>query len=97
MKTYGLKKPEKPKKLPNHFRPKVPNEWNKNPNSWLSDADISRAMRRYEKKFPKFHFLEPAPIDFDTKDNYGRCAYSNLCNYSYSDLAKKYNSFRSNL
>ena len=56
MKTYGLKKPEKPKKLPNHFCTKVPNEWNKNPNSWLSDADISRAMRRYEKNFPNFIF-----------------------------------------
>tara|TARA_X000000368_G_scaffold184431_1_gene145631 strand:+ start:979 stop:1827 length:849 start_codon:yes stop_codon:yes gene_type:complete len=87
------KKTRKTKKTSKSFAPKVPSQWNKNPNSWLSDADILRAMRRYEKKFPKFHFLEPAPIDFDTKDHHGRCAYSNLCNYSYSDLAKKYNSF----
>lgn len=84
---------KKTRKSNSRFAPKVPNEWNKNPNSWLSDDDISQAMVRYKKKFPKFHFLEPAPIDFDVKDYSGRCAYSNLCNYTYPGLAKKYNSF----
>ena len=53
--------------------PKVPDEWNNNPNAWLSDEDISKAMLLYENKFKDFHFLEPAPIDFNAKDEYGRC------------------------
>tara|TARA_B100001996_G_scaffold288651_1_gene228911 strand:+ start:1360 stop:2208 length:849 start_codon:yes stop_codon:yes gene_type:complete len=77
----------------NRFAPKVPDSWESQPNTWLSDEDISKAMCIYEKKFKKFHFLEPAPIDFDTKKSSGKCAYSNLCNYTYKDLAKKYNSF----
>tara|TARA_B100000902_G_scaffold391392_1_gene441971 strand:- start:4557 stop:5405 length:849 start_codon:yes stop_codon:yes gene_type:complete len=75
------------------FAPKVPDSWEYQPNAWLSDEDISKAMSIYEKKFKKFHFLEPAPIDFDTKNPSGKCAYSNLCNYTYKDLAKKYDSF----
>lgn len=79
--------------LEESFAPKVPHDWFANPNSWLSDEDISKAMCIYEKKFKKFHFLEPAPIDFDTKDSLGGCKYSNLCNYTYEGLAKKYTSF----
>lgn len=74
------------------FAPIVP--WSKeNKNAWLSDDDIHNVMRRCEHNFEGFHFLEPAPIDFDTKTAFGTCAYSGLCNYSYDELASKYKTF----
>ena len=83
----------KTRRLRKSFAPLVPKEWLNEPNQWLSDEDLFEAMKAYEKRFKKFLFLYPAPIDFDTKDNVGRCAYSQLCNYSYSELEKKYDQF----
>ena len=81
------------KKYIESFAPLVPKEWNNNPNQWLSDEDLFKAMKAYEKKYKKFLFLYPAPIDFDEKDNMGNCAWSNLCKYTYSSLSRNYNEF----
>ena len=75
------------------FAPVVPTEWRTNKNTWLSDEDIHNVMRLCEQNHEGFHFLEPAPIDFDAKTRYGTCAYSDLCNYTYKNLASTYNTF----
>ena len=36
----------------------------KGKNEWLNSIDIRDVMKQYEKKYPKFQFLGPVPIDF---------------------------------
>lgn len=72
------------------FAPLVPTHWNNDKYAWLSDLDISNAMKFYQDKYKNFHFIEPAPIDFDAKDTQDRCLYSDLCKYNYDTLYKKY-------
>tara|TARA_Y100000389_G_scaffold103140_1_gene100037 strand:+ start:5996 stop:6871 length:876 start_codon:yes stop_codon:yes gene_type:complete len=79
--------------LNDRLAPKVPDEWAKNKNAWLSDIDLFNAMKAYVKQYSKYHFLWPAPIDFGDKTLSGKCAWSDLCNYSYSGLSKDYNYF----
>jgi len=81
---------DKPFLEPHTFSPKVPEIWKENKNTWLSNIDISRAMHYYEEKYPMFHFIEPAPIDFYKKNKYNQCLHSPLCNYNYKSLYKKY-------
>tara|TARA_Y100000389_G_scaffold204259_1_gene255916 strand:- start:9073 stop:10095 length:1023 start_codon:yes stop_codon:yes gene_type:complete len=75
------------------FAPEVPLDWEKDKNTWLSEDDIYDVMRNHVKHFNDFHFLDPAPIDFDEKTKSGACKFSGLCKYKYKDLADKYNNF----
>jgi hypothetical protein len=55
------------KKLMNEtFRPKKPEEWEKNPFEWLTTVDIKKVMKQYEKKYPSFLFVGPVPVDCPT-------------------------------
>jgi hypothetical protein len=47
------------------FVPSMPLHWGKKPRAWLSDLDISRAMKQYEEAYPNFIFIGPTPIDYD--------------------------------
>ena len=69
------------------FSPPQPEEWKKNPVTWLSNYDILNVLRQYEKTFPHFYFIGPSAIDYNHKDDVGRCVCPNLCNF---DLSKEY-------
>lgn len=49
--------------LEEHFKPKRPKEWEKNPYEWLSTDDINKVMKQYEKKYKDFLFLGAVPSD----------------------------------
>lgn len=75
------------------FKPEMPKEWNKNPNTWLNTSDIDNVMKQYEKKYPMFNFLGTHPIDFALKRK-NECIVSDdeLCKINILELKKKYNS-----
>ena len=75
--------------LTDSFAPKIPDEWKKNPNEWLSSVDIMNVMKQYEKAYKCFDFIGPTPIDFDKKLLYGECVWDELCNFSLSEQIKK--------
>ncbi len=67
------------------FAPEKPAEWKKNPHEWLSNYDILKVLRQYEKSNPTFKFIEPTPIDFDTVlsvNGESKCVTDDLCNFS---------------
>lgn len=64
------------------FVPPKPSEWDKKPNTWLTNFDIENVLRQYEKSYPHFSFLGPSPIDYDTKPNKTQCVCNKLCNFS---------------
>ena len=80
-------------KLKTQFAPIMPTEWISQPNAWLSDQDIDNVLVAFQNKFRGFHFLKSTPIDFDLKDKSGNCKISNLCKYTYAELAQKYTTF----
>jgi len=51
------------KKIEEKFRPEMPKEWKKNPYEWLSNFDIEKVMKQYEKKYDDFQFMGPYPVD----------------------------------
>jgi hypothetical protein len=53
-----------------------------------STSEVNAAMSYIEKKFPQFMFLEPAPMDFDTRDAKGQCLVSELCEFDIRDVLK---------
>jgi len=66
------------------FAPDHPDEWNKNPNEWLSNFDIMNVLNQYMKKYPNFYSPPPTPIDFDSKptDMNGNCVSNELCTFN---------------
>ena len=70
------------------FAPESPEEWQKNPNEWLSSVDIINVMKQYEKAYKCFDFIGPSPIDFDTRKLYGECVWDELCNFSVEEQIK---------
>ena len=70
------------------FAPDRPNEWDKNPVSWLSNYDIAAVLKQYEKSHPKFKLLGPSPIDYNTilPDN-NKCVWDDLCRLSLQNLS----------
>jgi hypothetical protein len=70
------------------FAPDRPNEWNKDPVSWLSNYDIASVLRQYEVSHPTFKLLGPSSIDYDTKLGDGECVWNDLCKISLNNLVK---------
>jgi hypothetical protein len=72
------------------FAPDTPPEWTIYPHEWLSNYDISKVLKQYEKIYPNFKFIEPSPIDFDkTPYNYnGKCVSDELCNFNLKKYIK---------
>jgi hypothetical protein len=67
------------------FAPEKPPEWKSNPTEWLSNYDILKVLRQYEKSTPTFKFIEPTPIDFDTvlsENGSEKCVTDDLCHFS---------------
>ena len=71
------------------FAPESPKNWIKNPNEWLSSADISNVMKQFEQKYKCFCFLGPSPIDYDTKINNNTCVWNELCRFNLINHIKK--------
>ena len=78
------------KDLNKNFKPKMPENWKKNPKTWLTTVDIRNVMKQYDDNYNDFIFIGPVPIDFDYKyDNFGSCIVNELCNINVEKLLKK--------
>ena len=71
------------------FAPTVPNEWKKDPQTWLNSIDISNIMKQYEKEYPSFRFIGPSPIDYDAHEYNGECVWEELCKFNLYKLKRK--------
>ena len=73
------------------FAPKHPEEWQKNPNEWLSNFDIMKVLKQYERTYKNFKLLGPTTIDFDLRPNSmgGTCVSNELCQISLRDLRNR--------
>lgn len=80
-KTIKLKK--------NLFAPSSPKSWKKNITEWLSSEDILNVMKQYEKKYSKFKFIGPSPIDFNSKKSFNQCVWNELCKFNLKNLIDK--------
>jgi hypothetical protein len=73
------------------FAPDRPPEWDRNPNAWLSNIDILKVLKQYDKKHADFRFIGPTPIDFDNRpaDYNGKCVWDELCSFHLGDYLKR--------
>jgi len=73
------------------FAPDHPDDWNTNPDEWLSNFDIRDVLKQYMVKYPKFYAPDPSPIDYDTKpsDMFGQCVSNELCTFNLEKHVKK--------
>ena len=76
------------KQFKNSFRPFIPDEWEKKPNTWLNTTDIDNVMKQYEKKYPQFKYYGATPIDFHLKSDGNQCIVSKLCKIDINQLKK---------
>lgn len=75
---------EKDPTLGEYLRPKTPEEWLSQPNTWLTNFNIEAVMFQYEKKFPGFKFLGVFPVDFEVKYGAGACMFREICSLDLS-------------
>ena len=54
-------------------KPAAPDSWSVNRYEWLSSDDIAAIEKQYTKLFEGYEFLGCIPIDFDLKDEVGKC------------------------
>ena len=76
VKSLNLKK-----EMLNSFAPEAPSEWDKKPNTWLTNVDIAKVMKQYTDAYYCFTFLGPSAIDYDTIID-GTCVCKDLCNFN---------------
>ena len=62
-----------------HFRPEAPREWKRNRKDWLSNFDIQKVLRQYERAHRDYCFLGVFPIDFNSRSVFGQCLYQEMC------------------
>jgi len=65
-----------------------PKNWRMNENEWLSNFDITRVLKQYKEAHSDFDFIEPSPIDFDTKIN-NKCVTEKMCRFQVKDYVKR--------
>ena len=70
------------------FAPESPDEWEQNPNEWLSSDDLINVMKQYEKHYKCFNFIGPSPIDYDYHKIFGNCVWDELCKFNISEQIK---------
>lgn len=73
----------------NTFAPTSPSTWKINPNTWLSNFDISKVMKQYENFYKEFVFIGPTPIDFDKRLYETHCVWNDLCNFNLNEYLNK--------
>lgn len=71
------------------FRPLKPREWYNNRQTWLNTYDILKVMKQYEEKYKDLWFLGVFPIDFASKDKYGLCVASEMCDFDIAKIIPK--------
>lgn len=71
------------------FAPFHPEEWKKNPQEWLTTVDIQKVMSQWEKADPRFKFLGPSPINYDTHQVFGECVWEDICKFDIKNMIKK--------
>ena len=76
------------KNLENYFKPKIPNSWLKEKNTWLTTTDIEKVIFQYEEAIPDFKFLGVVPIDFDYEYSVGKCIVDELCKLDIKKLKR---------
>lgn len=76
-------------KLENYFKPKIPNSWKKEKNTWLTTTDIEKVIFQYEDAVKDFKFLGVVPIDFDYEYSVGKCIVDELCKLDIKKLKRK--------
>ena len=91
--TLNISKYEK-QQLRKYLRPRLPESWKKNPNTWLDNFNIENVMEQYEEMYNWFVFLGVFPIDFSIQDPYSysqvpKCLYPETCNIHLSDYYAK--------
>jgi hypothetical protein len=64
-------------------------KWKKNPYEWLTSTDINLVMKQYEKTYPCFSFIGPAPIDFDNQKSHGTCVWEDMCRFNLRNYITK--------
>lgn len=73
-----------------YLRPKMPEDWNKDPDQWLDSTNIEAVMKQYEEANPKFEFLGPFPIDFAHPDPYAKggnqCLIEEMCELNLTNF-----------
>ena len=67
-------------------KPKAPESWAVNPEEWLSSDDIEHVEKQFVKIFSKYYYVGTFPIDFDKKDELGKCLVSSLCSLKLKDI-----------
>uniref|UniRef100_A0A6C0JE87 Ubiquitin-like protease family profile domain-containing protein n=1 Tax=viral metagenome TaxID=1070528 RepID=A0A6C0JE87_9ZZZZ len=72
------------------FAPDHPDEWNKNPDEWLSNFDIDSVLQQYMETYKDFYAPPCSPIDYDVKpkEMKGNCVSNELCNFSLENHMK---------
>lgn len=70
-------------------KPDAPEEWSSNPEEWLSSLDIDRVEKQYSKVFARYYYVGSIPIDFDKKNETGKCLVSSLCSLDIKSLYNK--------
>lgn len=72
------------------FAPDHPDEWNKNPDEWLSNFDIDSVLQQYMETYKDFYAPPCSPIDYDVKpkEMKGSCVSNELCKFSLENHMK---------
>lgn len=65
-----------------------PKNWKSNEHEWLSNFDISRVLKQYKEVYKNFDFIEPSPIDFDTRIN-SKCVTERICRFKVQEYLKR--------
>lgn len=81
----SIKKKEIQKK---NFAPLHPKNWITNEKEWLTNFDISNVLKQYKESYSHFDFIDPSPIDFDTKIG-GKCVTDELCHLQLDAYRKR--------
>ena len=86
--SFSLTAAERKKLTEVSFRPEAPKEWITNPTEWLSNDDITKVMKQYERSYDNFVFIGPSPIDFDSKVR-GQYVWPALATFSLSSYVTR--------
>lgn len=65
-----------------------PKNWKSNKNEWLSNYDIAHVLTQYTEVHKDFTYIEPSPIDFDTKIG-DKCVTEKICKLNLKEYKSK--------